>query len=240
MPTSHKSDRSVHPRPQVMVKLAKGKRTCSCKIQAEGQGLGPDYTRERLYLLDAQERPVDTIAYIRGLENHPLRGEEPDIQHAINLIKRTNTRRPPDRLTSSDESEEADDEANEESDGSSSFHGFSTTSSEGPEEQPDEQEIRRPEIAEEDVPEYERILRIIQGTIPPEQPPRRQSSTRDDLLDQGGTAEGPSASNQTGARTDAGQRARTPPPRTSSGGDSPLRMQLRSRRTLMKAPRKKK
>ena len=173
--------------------------------------------------------------YIRGLENHPLRGEEPDIQHALDLIKRTNTRRPPDKLTSSDESEGADDEANEESDGSSSFHGFSTPSSEEPEEQQGEQDRRRPEIPEEDIPEYERILGIIQGTIPPEQPPRRPSSTRDDLLD-----EGPSTSNQTGARTDAGRRTRTPPRRPSSEEDSPLRMLLRSRRTLMKAPRKKK
>ena len=196
-----------------MVKLKDGTRTCSCRIQMGGQGLEPDYRGERLYLLDAQERRVGTIAYIRGLENHPLRGTEPDIQEAINLIRRTNTRRPPDRMMSSDESG-GEAEADVESNDSGSFHGLSTASSEEAEGETQaeedgnnegaEQGAQGPEIAEEDRDDYEWILAIIQGRIPPPEPPtRRQSSTRDDLLDEDTAAPGTSTRNQAGTENHA-------------------------------------
>ena len=191
-------NKNVCPTCHVMVKLTDKRRTCSCMIQKEKQGLGADYKNERLYLLDNQEQQVGTISYIRGLENHPLRGIEPDIQKAIDLLRRTNTRRPPDKLSSSDESER---ENETEDDSSGPCHGFSTpTPSESEEEEtraaveeedPENEEDERlrnivvPEdIAEEDRPQYRRILAIIQGKISPEQPPTRRSTTRDDLLDQ--------------------------------------------------------
>ena len=94
----------------MMVKLKDGRRTCSCKIGASHQSLGPDFEGEALHLLDALSYPVATIDYVRGLENHPNRGTDPDIQRAISLLRRTNTRRPPDRLSTSDDSDrQADD-----------------------------------------------------------------------------------------------------------------------------------
>ena len=208
----------------MMVKLKNGTRTCSCAMQAMEQSLGPDYQAVVLHLLDIQGEPVVQIDYIRGLENHPLRGTKRDIQRAINLIRRMNTRGPPDRMSSSDEDVHlADDEE--------PCQGFSTSPPTEPE---------KFEIAEEDRPEYNRILAIIQGRLPPERPPRRQSSTRDDLLDRDMATPGTSTQNQAGAPTHARRGTRTPPRWTSSEEDSPLRIQLRSQRTLMKGPRKKK
>ena len=214
-------------------------------IQEKGQGLGADYANEKLYLLDDQERQVDTIQYIRGLENHPLRGEEPDIQNAIDLVRRTNTRLPPNTVSSSDESgQEADTED------SSSCHGFSTPSGTDEEDEADKEvpgpnidEVKEtdtaqiPDIAEEDRPDYERILAIIQGRLPPEPrpdtPPRRRSTTRDDLLDEEAPAE-----IQAGAPT---HTPTTPPqPSTSSDETSPMRFLMRSGRVLTGAPTKKK
>ena len=95
----------------MMVKLKDGRRTCSCRIGTNLQSLGPDFEGEVLYLLDPMGYPDGTIDYVRGLENHPHRGTDPDIQRALNLIRRTNTRRPPDRLSTSDDSyRQADDE----------------------------------------------------------------------------------------------------------------------------------
>ena len=221
-----------------MVKLTDKRRTCSCRIQERKQGLGAEYANEKLHLLDNKERQVATIAYIRGLENHPLRGVEPDIQSAINLVRRTNTRRPPDKLSSSDESGR---DADTETDSSSSFHGFSTPTPTESEEDEDETcaGAQGPDIDEEDRPEYERILAIIQGRLPPERrldtPPRRRSTTRDDLLDEG---EAP-AEIQAGAPTHT--PATPPQPSTSSGDEtSPIRFEMRSGRVLTGAPSKKK
>ena len=63
---------------------------------------------------------VGTIQYTRGVLNHPNRGTDPDIQRAISLIRRTNTRRPPDRISSSDEAEQ-------QADNEGPCHEFSTT-----------------------------------------------------------------------------------------------------------------
>ena len=235
-----------------MVKLTDGTRTCSCKIQANLQGFGADYRNERLYLLDEQERQVATIAYIRGLENHPLRGTNPDIQEALRLLRRTNTRRPPDTLSSSEESATREDEHETEEDSSGPCHGFSTPTTtdsddQGPElDNQEEAQPQEPDIAEEDRPTYEWILAIIQGAIPAPEPPehstRRPSSTRDDWLETDAVAPGAaSARNQEGAPTQARRHARTPPRGTSSEEDSPPRMKLRShtRKTRMKPPKKK-
>ena len=200
-----------------MVKLKDGRRTCSCRIVESGQSLGPDYEAEVLHLLDPLSYPDGTINYVRGLENHPNRGTDPDIQRALKLIRRTNTRRAPDRMSSSDETDrQADDEE--------SFHGFRTSEMTSTSED---------ELTEEDQRELERILGIIQGRIPPEAPPRRRSSTRDDLL-----GPGTPAPDQAEVPPHA-WRTPTPPQATSSEEDTPLRIQLRSRRVLMKAPKKK-
>ena len=153
----------------MMVKMQDKTRTCSCKILAEKQSLGPDFLREKLHLLNAQRVPVGTIQYIWGLENHPNRGTDPDIQRAISLVRRTNTRRPPDRMTSSDEDERyADDEE--------PCHGFESS----PPAEPEDDD----ELAGEDLPEFDRILAIARGLAPPETPPRRRSTTWDDFLDE--------------------------------------------------------
>ena len=200
----------------MMVKLKDGRRTCSCKIGASHQSLGPDFEGEILHLLDALGYPEGTIDYVRGLENHPNRGTDPDIQRALSLLRRTNTRRPPDRLSTSEDSDRhADDE---------SFHGFRTSEMSSTTEE---------ELNEEDQRELNRILGIIQGRIPPEQPPRRRSTTRDDLLD-------PRTPTQDQADVPPHARRTTTPPWTSSSDeDTPLRIKLRSKRVLMKAPKKK-
>ena len=234
-------NRHVCPICRVMVKLTDKTRTCSCKIQDRGQGFGADYIGERLYLLDDQESPVGTIAYIRGLENHPLRGELRDIETAIDLVRRTNTRRPPDRMSSSDESGmEADIEP--EDSGSSSCHGFSTTSTTDSEE--GRPRTIRDEIPPEDLPEYDRILGIIQGTIPPEQPPKRRSTTRDDLLDQEDTQEQAPAGASLGAPTHepgpSQQPQQQPMPQDQDQADregiSPGPIKTRSGKRLQRTP----
>ena len=203
----------------MMVKLKDGRRTCSCKIGASHQSLGPDFEAEILHLLDPLGYPEGTIDYVRGLENHPHRGTDPDIQRALHLIRRTNTRRPPDRLSTTDESDGyADDE---------SFHGFGTSSLSSP--------ITEDEQIEKDERELAKILRVIRGKSPAERPQGRRSSTRDDHLEPG-TPTTSQATVPTHAR-----RTTTPPaPGTSSSEeDTPLRIKLRSSRVLMKAPRKK-
>ena len=226
-----------------MVKLTNKRRTCSCKIQERQQGLGADYKNEKLYLLDDRERQVGTIAYIRGLENHPLRGVEPDIQSALNLIRRTNTRRAPDTLSTSDESTR---DADTETDSSGPCHGFSTpTTTESEDDDEPEGEAAQQDLHqvptvmnEEDQAEHDRILAIIQGRLPPEPrpdtPPRRRSTTRDDLLEEDNAP----AEIQAGAPT---HTPTTPPqPSTSSDETSPMRFLMRSGRVLTGAPTKKK
>ena len=201
----------------MMVKLKDGGRTCSCKIGASHQSLGPDFEGEVLHLLDALSYPVATIDYVRGLENHPNRGTDPDIQRAISLLRRTNTRRPPDRLSTSEDSDRhADDE---------SFHGFRSSEFSTSSEE---------DLNEEDQRELQRILGIIQGRIPPELPPSRRSTTRDDVLDAD-----PPSQDQAEVPPHA-RRTTTPPYMSSSEEDTPLRIRLRSKRVLMKAPKKKK
>ena len=227
-----------------MVKLTSKRRTCSCKIQERLQGLGADYANERLYLLDNKERQVDTIAYIRGLENHPLRGVEPDIQSALNLIRRTNTRRAPDTLSTSDESSR---DADTETDSSGPCHGFSTpTTTESEDDDEPEEEPSQPTLHEvptvlneEDQAEHDRILAIIQGRLPseprPDTPPRRRSTTRDDLLEEEATP----AEIQAGAP--AHEEATPPQPSTSSDEEtSPMKFAMRSGRIITGAPTKKK
>ena len=132
----------------------------------------------------------------------------------MKLIRRTNTRRAPDRMSSSDDTDGlADDER--------SFHGFRTSEMSTSSEE---------ELNEEDQAELQRILGIIQGRIPPEAPPRRRSSTRDDLLERGTPA-----TDQAEVPHHA-RRTPTPPPQRRT---PPLRIQLRSRRVLMKAPKKR-
>ena len=203
-----------------MVKLRNGNRTCNCKIVEADQSLGPDYEREILHLLDGQDNPVSQIRYVRGLENHPNRGTDPGIQRALHLIKRTNTRRPPDTMSSSDEAgQHADDEG--------PCHGFSTS----PETEPEDYEMN-----EDDLPEYNQILAVARGLAPPEPPPRRRSTTRNDLLDEEDEAP---AQIQAGAPTHA---TPTPPqPSTSSEDEvSPLKFEMRSGKILTRAPTKKK
>ena len=207
-----------------MVKLKDGRRTCSCKIGANHQSLGPDFEAEVLHLLDPLGYPDGAIDYVRGLESHPHRGTDPDIQRALNLIKRTNTRRPPDRLSTSDESDRAADDE--------SFHGFRTSSMSPSTEEEIEDWLDN--LSLKDRKEHSRILAIIQGRIPPEKPPRRASSTRGDTLD----AERPAGDQET---VPPHARRTTTPPRTSSSEEgTPLRIKLRSKRVLMKAPKKKK
>ena len=78
----------------MMFKLKDGRRACSCKIETNHQSLGPDFKAEVLHLLDPLGYPEAQIDYVRGLESHPNRGTDPDIQRALKLIRRTNTRRP--------------------------------------------------------------------------------------------------------------------------------------------------
>ena len=213
----------------MMVKLKDGRRTCSCKIGTSLQSLGPDYRAEVLHLLDPLGYPEGQIDYVRGLENHPHRGTDPDIQRALNLITRTNTRRPPDVVSSSEDSEGmADDEG--------PFHGYRTSDmSTSTEEQPAETN-RWGNYSAADREELDRILGIIQGTITPEQPPRRHSTTRDDTLEAGTPTQDQARRVPPRARR---RRTLTPPHSSSSEEDATLRIKLRSQRVLMKAPRKK-
>ena len=211
----------------MMVKLKDGRRTCSCKIGTNLQSLGPDYQAEKLHLLDPLGYPEGQIDYVRGLENHPNRGTDPDIQRALYLIKRTNTSRPPDTVSTSEDSEEmADDEG--------PFHGYGTSDmSTSPEQEPNVSN-RWGNYSAEDCQELDRILGVIQGRTPPEQPPRRHSTTRDDLLE----ARTPTQ-DQARRVPPRARRTLTPPHSSSSEEDATLRIKLRSQRVLMKAPRKK-
>ena len=202
-----------------MVKLKNGTRTCNCRITTEEQSLGPDYQREIL-LLDTQGNPVSQIQCVRGLENHPYRGTDPGIQRALNLIRRTNTRHPPDKMSSSDEvGKLANDEG--------PCYGFDSSLPTEPEEDG--------ELEEEDLPEFKRILAITRGLAPPESPPRRRSTTRNHLLDE---EEAPTEI-QAGVPT---QGTPLPPqPSTSSEDEvSPMRFEMRSGKILTRAPAKKK
>ena len=211
----------------MMVKLKDGRRTCSCKIGTNLQSLGPDYRAEVLHLLDPLGYPEGQIDYVRGLENHPHRGTDPDIQRALNLIRMTNTRRPPDALSTSEDSVEmADDEG--------PFHGYRTSDMTTSPEEESNLTNRWGDYTPEDCQELDRILGIIQGTIPPEQPPRRHSTTRDDLLDAGTPTQ-----DQARRVPPRARRTLTPPHSSSSEEDATLRIKLRSQRILMKAPRKK-
>ena len=208
----------------MMVKLKDGRRTCSCKIGANHQSLGPDFQAEVLHLLDPLGYPDGTIDYVRGLESHPNRGTDPDIQRALNLIRRTNTRRPPDRLSSSEESDRAADDE--------SFHGFRTSELSSTSEEDMEDWLDN--LSLKDRKEHARILAVIQGRTNPRRPPTRTSSTREDVLD----AERP-AQDQARVPPHA-RRTATPPHASSSEEGTPLRIRLRSQRVLMKAPKKKK
>ena len=91
---------------------------------------------------------VGTVDYVRGLDTHPNRGMDPTVRNAISLIRRTNTRRPPDRISSSDDSDrQADSEG--------PCHTFPSSS-----DSPEEQEYYHV-VAAEDVPTFKDILAII-------------------------------------------------------------------------------
>ena len=78
---------------------------------------------------------------MRGLENHPNRGTDPDMQPAIFLIRRTNIRRPPDRMSSSDDAEHYVDDKGP-------GHGFDSSPPTEPEDEA--------EMEEEDLPKFNR------------------------------------------------------------------------------------
>ena len=134
--------------------------------------MGPDYDAEILHLLDDQGDPICQIQYVRGLESHPNRGTDPGIQRALNLIRRMNTRRPPERVSSSDEAGQQADDEGPVHDDEGPCHGFSTS----PETEQEDEEMDK-----EDLPEYNRILAIARGLAPPETPPR--TKRRHQLID---------------------------------------------------------
>ena len=133
----------------------------------------------------------------------------------------------PDTISTSEDSEEmADDEG--------PFHGYRTSDmSTSPEEEPNVTN-RWGDYSAEDCQELDRILGIIQGRTPPEQPPRRHSTTRDDLLETRTPTQ-----DQARRVPPRARRTLTPPHSSSSEEDATLRIKLRSQRVLMKAPRKK-
>ena len=103
------------------------------------------------------------------------------------------------------------------------------------------------DIVEEDRKEYRRILAIIQGRVPPEQPLRIRSMTRDDLLNQ----PDPQDDQETDARDDEpepdapGMVQDTPahgqePPHSPEPGPSPGPIKTRSGRKLKRNPAVKK
>ena len=106
-----------------MIKLKSGKRTCGCEARQAQLQLEPDVIQESLHLVDSEDRQVGQVDYIRGLESHPNRGTDPAIRDAIRAIRQTNTRLPPNVISSSEESEHEAD-----IDTSGSCHGFSSSS----------------------------------------------------------------------------------------------------------------
>ena len=102
--------------------------------------------------------------------------------------------------SSEDSDRQVDDEG--------AFHGFRSSTMISSEE----------EMNEEDRRELDRILGIIQGRTPPEQPPRRRLSTRDDLLEAGTPT-----TDQARRVPHHPRRTPTPPQASSSDEDTPLR-----------------
>ena len=88
-----------------MIKLEDGRRTCGCQAYANRMALVMNEVQDRVYLVDRHNEAVSGVQYIRGLEEHPNRGTDPDIRKAAELLRITNTQDPPDE-TSSEESAE--------------------------------------------------------------------------------------------------------------------------------------
>ena len=131
------------------------------------------------------------------------------------MIRRTNTRRPPDRMSTSDEE---DDQADDEG----PCHGFSTATS----TEPEDQEQREPEhqapdfeIEEEDRPMFNRILAIIQGKLPPDSATR--TAAKEDIIDTG-----PSTGGRAIQDTNPNPSGRTNPREATTNEDATSRNQL--------------
>ena len=99
-----------------------GRRTCSCKEQALGHQLGVDIEGQSLDLIDANNQLMDSIAYIRGMDNPRHTAIEPIRQAA----EETGLMPPPSSESSSEESHEDAGDGDDESSGS--CHGFSPSS----------------------------------------------------------------------------------------------------------------
>ena len=58
-----------------MIKCKDGRRTCTHACATLDYEFGADTINKSLAIVDSQDRTIAHVAYVRGLDNHPLRGQ---------------------------------------------------------------------------------------------------------------------------------------------------------------------
>ena len=96
-----------------LIKLVDGRCICVHKTKAEDLSYRVDATGNALDLLTNKGQLYGTIAYVRGLQNHPLRETVPFVAKLERALDATNTMLPPSRESTSEEESPLDSASHE-------------------------------------------------------------------------------------------------------------------------------
>ena len=97
---------------RTLFRLSDGTRTCMHQCFERQDEFAPDVANQTLDIRDSQKRLVGTIAYVRGLEDHPLRDHVRVVHQLEASLAATNTMPAPNQESTTDEDDSEPDDPN--------------------------------------------------------------------------------------------------------------------------------